>query len=223
VGRAVGATTEGEALDAVFVATEGEAFVKGGGFLPAAGADVPAGIGRLDFVEASFVGVFDGEQLDVVGPTQGEGRFPRHRFGNPARHKFAKRCLLFLSEWQLVRHRLTHSRTVFDEELPHELEVGHRETGAEFVGKSCRQRFEYFSPFCSCSTMRRPISKFVSTCNVSTTDATPRRADWIRLRTSVMSGARWSGAGFALAAAARLVVAGFFFIGSAAPEGKDEE
>jgi hypothetical protein len=60
----------GKALDARLVAAEGEALVEAGGFLTFEFADVPAGVGRLDFVEAAFVRVFDAEQFHVVRPAK---------------------------------------------------------------------------------------------------------------------------------------------------------
>jgi hypothetical protein len=64
----------GEAADAVFVAAQGQALVEAGIELAAEFADGPVLGGSFDFVEASLVGVFDGEEENVVGPAQGEGR-----------------------------------------------------------------------------------------------------------------------------------------------------
>jgi hypothetical protein len=66
-----------------------------------------------------------------------------------------------------------------------------------------------FAPFCSCSTMRRPISKFVSTCSVLTVLAAVRRADRMRPRNSAISGL------IARGARARVVMVAFFFAGMA--------
>ena len=84
----------GEALDAGLVAAEGKAFVEAGGFLTFQFADVPIRLPGFDLVEAAFVRVFDAEQLDVVGPAQGEGVV-----------EFSRRCL---RNCQLVRRRLTN-------------------------------------------------------------------------------------------------------------------
>ena len=60
--RAVGAWAKGEAL------------VEAGGFLAAEFANIPARVGRLDFVETAFFGILDAEKFDIVGPTEGECR-----------------------------------------------------------------------------------------------------------------------------------------------------
>jgi hypothetical protein len=72
----------GEFADAFFVAAKGEALVEAGGFLALEFWDGPAGVGGFDFVEAAFGGVFDGEEGDVMGPAEGEGRFARRRLAN---------------------------------------------------------------------------------------------------------------------------------------------
>lgn len=72
----------GETFDARLVAAEGEALVEGGSFLAFQLGDGPAFIGGLDLVEAAFVRIFDGEEEDVVGPTEGEGGFPNRLRGN---------------------------------------------------------------------------------------------------------------------------------------------
>ncbi len=53
--------------------TAEEAFVEAGGFLAFQLRHGPAFVGGLDLVEATLVRVFDGEEEDVVGPTEGEG------------------------------------------------------------------------------------------------------------------------------------------------------
>jgi len=63
----------GEAFDPGLVAAQGEALVEAGGFLAFQFADIPARVGRLDFVKATFVRVFDAEQFDVMCSAHGKG------------------------------------------------------------------------------------------------------------------------------------------------------
>lgn len=61
-----------ELADACLVPAERKALVKTGGFLALQLRHRPSSVRGLDLVEAAFVRVFDGEEDEVVGPTEGE-------------------------------------------------------------------------------------------------------------------------------------------------------
>jgi len=95
----------GETLGAVLVPAEGKTLVERGGFLALQLGQRPAFAGGFNLLETAFVGVFDREEEDVVGPAEGEGRFPNRLPGNLQlvsrlltfcrQSQFARRCLAF--------------------------------------------------------------------------------------------------------------------------------
>jgi hypothetical protein len=110
-----------EPLHARLVTTEGEAFVEAGGFLAFEFGQRPAFVGGLDLVETAFARIFDGEEQDVMGPTEGEGLggLPRWLLGN---------C-------QFVRRLLKNLNTIFpgEEEAPHVGQIDRGKAVAEFL------------------------------------------------------------------------------------------
>ena len=62
----------GESADFFLVPGKGEAFVGRTGDLALEFADTPLIVGGFDFIKSAFVRGIDGEEFDVVGPTEGE-------------------------------------------------------------------------------------------------------------------------------------------------------
>ena len=62
----------GESADFFLVPGKGEAFVERTGDLALEFADTPLIGGGFDFIKSAFVRGIDGEEFDVVGPTEGE-------------------------------------------------------------------------------------------------------------------------------------------------------
>jgi len=54
----------------LIIPTEGEAFVEAGGKLALEFGERPTGLSGLDLVEGAFLRVLNGEQQDVVRPTE---------------------------------------------------------------------------------------------------------------------------------------------------------
>ena len=125
----------------------GRQHVNGGCLLALEFGKRPALMACLDFIEAAFIRIFDGEEQNVVRPTQREGivEFRRRCLRNLSGGQNVRHCLTFLCQFQLVRHRLTNSALVFHEELAHQLEVGRRETCPKLLRKLCRKLFQQFS------------------------------------------------------------------------------
>jgi len=100
--------------NADFVSAEGEALVEAGGFLASKLGHGPAFVGSFDLVEAAFTGVFDGEEFDVVSPTEGERivEFSSRLLLNLDGAQFASRLLAFLRHRQLVSSLLTNAMLI---------------------------------------------------------------------------------------------------------------
>jgi hypothetical protein len=62
----------GQAANLILVSAKGEALVEGAGNLALELAHAPLVGGGFDLIESAFFGTIDGEQLDIVGPSEGE-------------------------------------------------------------------------------------------------------------------------------------------------------
>ena len=109
----------GKSADAFLVSAESETFVKAGGDLAFQFRQRPACLGGFDFVETALVGIFDGEQKDVVGPTEGKqwvAGFPRTLSGKSSIVQTAVCAIcstLRISQtavWEIRGSRCRHSR-----------------------------------------------------------------------------------------------------------------
>src|SRR5581483_5277583 len=116
-------------------------------------------IGGFDLVEAAFVRVFDGEEEDVMSPTESEG------FA-----ELSRQCRAIsdwpIACWEILGTRSCQRRKNFrmysrlDRENPFPNSSVSR---SESSFSSSAPYAARFFPFCSYSTMRRPISKLVIT------------------------------------------------------------
>jgi len=105
-------------------AAQCQALIKAGGHLALQFGDGPAFRCGLDLVETAFAGIFDGEEQDIVGPTERERRFLR-RLRDHNWTEFNSIRLLNFCRGQFNSSLLLNSKFVLDEEFPHELKVAH--------------------------------------------------------------------------------------------------
>src|SRR6185295_4514745 len=133
-----------ELANLALLSTQGETLVKAGRNLPLELRHGPPSPSGLDFVEAAFIGVFEGEEQDVVSPAKkkGVGRFGSRLLPNLKRGQLPSKLLETLLREKFGSRLLPNLRSpllVGEEERAKASEIPGREPLPEFLRQPSRK------------------------------------------------------------------------------------